>query len=263
MSLVDRSRPTSAPNAGINEPVRTLETDVYVPKGSDPRPLIVFSHGFNGSPKNFSLLLESWARAGYMVAAPQYPLTSNVRGPLTGVLSDYPNQPGDVRFVIDELLRLGSKSGVLSGRVDANRIGVAGQSLGGLTTLGVTFNTCCRDPRIKVAIIMAAPRLSFPGGEYDLSGVPFLAIHGTSDPLVPYLLGKATYEEAATPKHFLTLEKAGHLEAYTNTSSRYDDVVTMASVDFWDAYLGGDGEAVQRLGRDGNNSGLSTLESAQ
>lgn len=262
VSLVDRSRPTSAPSADIDEPERTLETDLYIPEGTGPHPFIVFSHGFNGSPKNFSLLLESWARAGYVVAAPRFPLTSNARGPLTGVLNDYPNQPGDVRFVIDEVLRLNGTKGVLKGKIDANRIGVAGQSLGGLTTLGVTFNSCCRDPRIKVTIVMAAPRLPFLGGEYDLSGVPFLAIHGTSDPLVPYLLGKATYNAMATPKYLLTLEKAGHLEAYTNTASSYDDVVTVASIDFWDIYLGSDPDAAQRLRSDGNVSGVSRLDVA-
>lgn len=262
VSLVDTSRPTSAPNVGINEQTRTLATDLYIPEGSGPRPLIVFSHGFNGSPKNFSLLLESWAHAGYIVAAPSFPLTSGVRGPLTGVLDDYPNQPGDVRFVIDEILRLGGKSGVLRGKVDKNRIGVAGQSLGGLTTLGVTFNTCCRDPRIKAAIAMAAPRLAFPGGEYDMSGVPLLAIHGTSDRLVPYLLGKDTYDAAATPKYLLTLEKAHHLEAYTDTSSSWDDLVTASTTDFWDIYLGNDRTAARRLQNDGNVSGLSKLDAA-
>lgn len=258
---MDTSRPTRAPSARIDEPTRTLVTDLYIPEAPAPRPLIVFSHGFNGSPKNFSLLLGSWARAGYLVVAPTFPLTSGVRGPLTGVLDDYPNQPGDVRFVIDEVLRLSNgKSGILRGKADKNRIGVAGQSLGGLTTLGVTFNTCCRDPRIKAAIAMAAPRLAFPGGKYDLSGVPFFALHGTSDPLVPYVLGKATYDAAATPKYLLTLEKAHHLEAYTDTPSSWDELVVATTIDFWDIYLGHDGAAAQRLEKDGNVPGLSRLD---
>jgi predicted dienelactone hydrolase len=43
-------------------------------RGARPFPLIVFGHGFAVTPRPYSQLLRAWARAGYVVAAPVFPL---------------------------------------------------------------------------------------------------------------------------------------------------------------------------------------------
>lgn len=42
-----------------------------------PFPLVVFAHGFNITPAPYARLLQAWARAGYVVAAPIFPLTNS------------------------------------------------------------------------------------------------------------------------------------------------------------------------------------------
>ena len=59
------------------------------------------------------------------------------------------NQPGDVSFVIDEVLAANDDpSSPLHGLVDPDAIGVVGHSLGGATTWAVSFDTATRDERI-------------------------------------------------------------------------------------------------------------------
>ena len=101
-TFVDPSRPTP-PGATAAAPDRTLVTAIYRPTGKGPFPLIVFAHGWNGHPDKFSQLLGAWAGAGYVVAAPAFPLTnSNVAEQNAG---DVVNQPGDMSFVLTQMLR--------------------------------------------------------------------------------------------------------------------------------------------------------------
>ena len=147
-TFVDTSRATAAQPDQAAAPSRTLETAIYVPGGSAPRsaagrPLILFVHGSGGNPDFYRVLLEGWAAQGYVVAAPRFP-------------SDLENQPGDVSFVLSELLRLSSMAtGPYAGGIDGNRIGVAGHSAGGVTVLGVAFNACCLDRRIRAGVVQA------------------------------------------------------------------------------------------------------------
>ena len=111
LTLVDPRR-TIRVRGGKTKP-RTLVTYVRYPArgaaaGSEtaeaspaagPFPLVVFAHGFNVTPATYARLLASWARAGYVVAAPLFPLT-NPHAPGGPDESDVVNQPGDVSFTI-------------------------------------------------------------------------------------------------------------------------------------------------------------------
>ena len=65
--FVDPSRPTGA------SPGRSLPTDIYVPGGKGPFPVIVHSHGNNGASRKFTQLLGERAKAGYIVVAAELP----------------------------------------------------------------------------------------------------------------------------------------------------------------------------------------------
>src|SRR5690606_38473865 len=76
-TFVDTSRSTPHPS-GVVEPQRTLVTAIYRPAKRKGRfPLIVFSHGIAGHPRKFTKLFAKWAAAGYVVAAPVFPLTND------------------------------------------------------------------------------------------------------------------------------------------------------------------------------------------
>ena len=57
--------------------------------------------------------------------------------------------------MIDQLLALSDGSSWLAGGIDKKRIGAQGLSLGGLTTLLVSYNPQLRDRRIRAAFAMA------------------------------------------------------------------------------------------------------------
>jgi hypothetical protein len=124
LTLVDTSRPTDDPaNPAGDAPARTLRTDVYVPSGKGPFPVVLMAHGIDGSPGKFTQLLGAWAGAGYVVVAPAFPLTSN-RSPKPTAFTDYVNQPGDLSFVLTQVLaRAKQKSSPLYRRVDPKHVG--------------------------------------------------------------------------------------------------------------------------------------------
>src|SRR5437763_533986 len=67
-------------------------------------------------------------------------------------LTDYTNQPADVSFVIDNLIKLDTSAGdALVGHLATTEVAVAGHSLGAMTSLGF-LNTCCTDKRVKAIV---------------------------------------------------------------------------------------------------------------
>ena len=120
LGLVDHSRTMRFP--GQPRQPRALTTIVRYPSpAAGPLPLIVFGHGFAVTPRPYAALLEAWARAGYVVAAPVFPL-ENGDAPGGPNEADLVNQPRDMSFVITSLLQASAGgSGPLRGRIDPGR----------------------------------------------------------------------------------------------------------------------------------------------
>jgi dienelactone hydrolase len=248
VTLVDHSRPTDATTSAPAQKQRVLATTITYPLGGNiPMPLVVLAHGDNGHPSKFTQLIGAWAAAGYVVAAPAFPLTNNTTpgGSSTG---DVANQPADVSFVIDKVLKMSRPrvNSPLAGLVDKRHIGVAGLSLGGSTVYGLVFNTCCRDKRIDAAILMSAMRVPFKGGKNVGRHVPALLVHSDADPKW-YPVSARTYPLLATPKWFVTLHGSTHSGPFEDTPDPADVAVPPITVAFWDRYLKGDRSAQTRL----------------
>lgn len=96
----------------------------------EARPLIVVSHGMYGNAMNQSWFADAMVDAGYIVAAVHHPGTSTwMREP--GHARQMWDRPGDVSRLIDHML----SDPAFAGRVDADRIYMAGHSLGGFTAM--------------------------------------------------------------------------------------------------------------------------------
>jgi dienelactone hydrolase len=266
LTLTDRSRPTAAGSQTAARSSRTLETTVFFPdtdaqvEGSFP--LIVFGHGLTGSPARHSDLAEAWARAGFVVALPAFPLTNSTVPGGAANYADVKNQPGDVSFVLDQLIAADDDpQSALFGRIDPDRIGVSGHSLGAATTYAVTFDACCRDPRIDAAVVMAGVLLVDAGRMDYTTPTPVLIFHGDADQVLAYQFDVDTYAQLSPPKWFVTLQGAGHSPPYEDAPSPWDAVVETTSTDFWLGQLDHDAAALARLDADATVSGVSSIES--
>lgn len=262
-TFVDRSRPTPAGAETPAAEARTLVTTIHRPVGGGPFPLVVFAHGLSGHPDKFDELLTAWAEAGYVVAAPAFPLTNSEVPASSANAGDVANQDEDISFVIGEVLRLAADpASALHGAVDPDRIGAAGLSLGGATTYNVAFSACCRDQRLRAAAVLNGLVIETDGEPVALDGhIPLLIAHSDTDPALPYQVAVDAYERAAPPVWLVTLTGAGHAAQWEDDPTPWDEVGERLTTAFWDATLGGDPAAFERLEREATVEGLSAIVS--
>lgn len=263
---VDPTRPTPRSGEVPSRAERTLETTVYYPAEGEPGgpvspdaapagdgspfPLLVFSHGLGATGQVYAELLEVWASAGFVVVAPDFPL-SRADAPAGPDAGDVGNQPGDVSFLVDVYTDLPADD-PLAGVVDTERIGAAGHSNGAITTLGLVANSCCRDERIDAAVVLAGTPNEFAGGEYEFPDAPpVMVVHGTADDLLPYAEAVRVFNQLEGPKGLVTVVEGTH-GTYLRPRADADADGSFAAVasltgDFWAAFLRDDPAARARL----------------
>jgi dienelactone hydrolase len=283
-TFVDTSRPTPAANGKPELPSRTLPTAIFYPslvsgtgafgfdfvanappaKAFGPWPLVIWAHGVTGEGQGDLDEFEPWVQAGYVVAAPTFPLSSGPNG-IAGALVDTVNQPADMSFVLTEVLKLADdSSNPLHGLLEHDHVAAAGHSLGAITVLGFYSNQYA-DPRFKAIVDESGAGAGFLLKDNVFDGIkaPLLAAHGLIDDTVPAQADYATWLAAPPPKFFLALPNEGHNPPFfppvgdppTPLNLLVDGVV----VAFLDAYLKGEKDAVARMEKIGNVPNVATL----
>jgi predicted dienelactone hydrolase len=234
LTLVDPSRATPPHRGQPGAPDRTLVTEVWYPAsgagGRDaaldasggPYPVILYSHGFSAWRSTESHLAEHLARRGHVVAAPDFPL-STIATPGGPTIIDVPNQPGDLSFVLDQLLALSADgTSWLAGGVDGERVGAAGLSLGGLTTLLVGYHPTVRDPRVRAAFAMAPVGCYFTPRLFRGSRTPLFILHGDSDLLLPLDENGLHAFKISHAPHQLAIIRGGSHTGFTVFAAAFD-----------------------------------------
>lgn len=210
MDWVDASRPTPANGDYAGSDERPLPTLVWYPEEIEgSAPLVVYSHGFRSNREGGDYLAEHLASHGYVVASANFPL-SNGAAPGGSTIEDVPSQPGDVSFIIDQMLALDGADKPFAATLDAERIGLMGLSLGGLTTTLTTFHPEWRDERVKAAVSMAGPADVFGPGFFDTTDAPYLAISGTEDAIVAHATNAAPIPSRIRHGGLLEIEGGTH-----------------------------------------------------
>lgn len=259
VTFVDATRPTEAkPDRHLeSRPDRALPTVILYPASTgDPTgpatagappadgafPLIIASHGVTSTGAAMAALVEPWVRAGYIVAAPSFPLGS---GPGANI-SDLPNQPGDVNFVVASMRKLADDPAqALGGHLAPDCLALAGHSLGAATTLEATFESTYRVTSVQAAIAMSGVLAPIPGGSFaDPPAVPLLLVHGAKDPVVSISGSQTAFARLPGPNYFVTFPDADHNSIFAPPNKALLD---QAAIAFLDAELKGGPPASDQL----------------
>jgi len=189
--------------------------DAKVTKNDRPLPIIMFSHGSGGMPRQSTYYTRHLASHGFVVVAPPHPGNTVADCfPCTdtaALLDSYLNRPDDITFVLEALLARSTDPGSLFyNALDASRVGMSGHSFGALDTLRLAGS----DSRFAAALAMAPPggrRLSLSGVEIE---VPTMIMGGGLDKITPLEAQKGYFDSIGPdgPPHFLLVfPLGGHL----------------------------------------------------
>lgn len=211
VTLVDATRAMQANGEFGGRDERELKTRIWFPETAHGRaPLVIYSHGFMSNRKGGSYLAEHLASHGYIVAAMDYPLT-HFNAPGGPLVKDVVNQPGDIRFLLDQLLSWNVEPGnQFFEQIDESRIAAIGLSLGGMTSTMVAFHPRLHDPRIAAAVSIAGPSYMFSPGFFQRRELPFLMIASPIDPMISYAENAADIPERVPGASLVTMDKASH-----------------------------------------------------
>jgi predicted dienelactone hydrolase len=230
--------------------------------GANSFPLIVFAPGYRQCSVSYSILLQQWASAGYVVAAVNFPRTNC--HDVSADESDLVNQPADLAFVIRQLDQLSSQPhGPLAGLVSTSKVAIAGHSDGGDTVAAMAAMSCCRYPGLRAAIVLAGAEWpAFAGTWFTAPTAPMLFVQGTADTINPPAASLQLYQaDRSGPRYYLQLTGADHLAPYEGDGAP-EPIVARVTIDFLDHYLAGDGSTIGAMRRAGRVAGASELADA-
>jgi predicted dienelactone hydrolase len=197
--------PTAA-GAGPIDPQSNAVIDAPLETGGAPYPVVLFSHGSCGYPRQSIFLTALLASHGFIVVAPSHPGNTISEYPNCGTpaaqLDSYQERPQDVIFALDSmLLEDADPMSAFFGALDETRIGMSGHSFGGLTTYLVT----AQDSRFRVAVPMAPALVgTMP------PTVPSFIMLGQIDSVVDNDAIRTRYAASPSPKYLVEVANAGH-----------------------------------------------------
>ena len=180
---------------------RDVPVRVRMPAGTGSVPLVLFSHGLGGDINGGTLWGQAWASHGLAVIHIQHqgsdiavyrdaPTPADVPARVRAAAS--PEQllarVADARFVLNEVARRPRAGACDLSRIDPDRIGFAGHSMGAWTAQAIAgqrwrAGATLADRRIRAAIAFSpsAPFVRDADEAFGKIGIPFLSITGSDD----------------------------------------------------------------------------------
>lgn len=247
-----RARPQTVQVAGRN---------VYVwrPKTPGKHPLVIFSHGLNGTGTQSRFLTEALAAHGYLVLAPDHrdsfrsgrPGRAQQRlgRPEDWTPETYRDRADDVRAILDA-----TRAAPWADLVDPSKLVLAGHSLGGYTALGLAGAWPAWKLPSVTAVLAMSPYAQPYAKKNTLPGVsaPVMYMGGTRDAGVTPFLKRAggVYDRTPGPAYLVVFEAVGHFSFTDKRDAAHDRMVEYALA-FLDRHVMGDRKATPAQRRAG------------
>jgi predicted dienelactone hydrolase len=246
--LINLSRALSTPLAALTmayTPIslvipgrQPLELRLTAPATGDALPIVILSHGFGPSKylpskDGYAPLAQFWAERGIAVIQPTH--ASSRVGGLDPELPEGPffwrERVSEMRAILDRLVEIERQAPAIAGRLDHDRIAVAGHSFGGHTCSlllgGRLQGENFTDTRIRAGVLLATPGRGgadltpeyakrFPFFDVDFSGIelPTLVVCGAEDD--PHFTPRGpewhadVFHDAPGANVLLTINGVGH-----------------------------------------------------
>ena len=227
---------------------------VYYPEGTGPFPVIAFSHSVRGNKDMFSEISNHWASHGYVIIHPSHDDegVSMTEAGMHPPEQKVRNRLRDIIASLDGLDQIENQLPALAGKLNRDRLAVAGHSYGSFISMiaggvtidiGATSNSNLGDTRVR-CIVPLSP--SGPGdyGTSEISwrnlSVPALFFNGTDDRragraenwrMEPFRLSPAGN------KFEVIIEDATHMSYGGDRPGTAPPYVKAASTAFWDFCL--------------------------
>jgi len=226
---------------------RTIDLNIW--QAADERGVVVFSHGFNGSPAAYARILSTWVARGFTVVAPLH--VDSLRHPDH---ADYNNQSAFTTRIVDLALTRDFVRQTRAGRP----IIAAGHSFGSLMSLigagAVTVVGPQGDPDVKGVIAFSSagdlPGLISPD-TYTGVHTPTLMITGTGDLVPGYVTDwtghRGPFDRSAPGDKMLLVVEGGDHSLVRNADADDFALIVTATTDWLEAYGLGDAAARARL----------------
>ena len=159
-------------------------------------PVVVWSNGTYVPPKSYEDLFSLLAQEGFIVVAST-----------DSLLYDGSVVSGAIDFIIEQN---DNPDSPLYRRVDTSRIGAAGHSLGGRSSI----NAAVKDERIGVVASIAGSNIESERVELQ---TPALFFAGENDTVIaPQLWVEPMYDACRGPAVYVSLKNAGHVACFTD-----------------------------------------------
>ncbi len=205
----------------LTNKVRQFPADLYLPKRTDPAPVIVISHGFSADRSTYISFAQHLASHGFAVAVPEHPGSSatQVQAMLASKGKDLPqtfefvDRPLDISFLLDELTQRATELG-LQGRLNLDQVGVVGHSYGGYTALALgggtinfkTLGQSCgpqEKKTLNVSQVLQCEAADLPERDYNLSDARVKAVFAIS-PFTRSIFGQKGLGQVKLPVMMLS-----------------------------------------------------------
>lgn len=241
-----------------NPPVSAFMPYGYKEK-DEKYPLVVFSHGFLGCPRQSIFLIQALTRRGYVVLAPRHRDATCGDDEGNKFLMSFVNLPtaqkyevsfmkpeewhdeteADRRRDIAYTLEMAAQDPDISPYVDQDAIGLMGHSLGGYTVLGLAgAQESWKDKRIKsvAALTPYVPPYLVQGGLKSVD-IPVMIHSGKKDRLTPSWLVRSAYHMLGGDKYYVEFQQDGHLAWMDLGSDKHKKEIADYTVAFFNATL--------------------------